>query len=382
MGYPQGVSQKTWSATVSEPVTASLLRQNVTDPAWLLSSPPMAILAQQVSADTIPATTPWRVRLDTELVDTLGVHSDAVSTDRCYCAVTGWYLIRGAVAFAQGAGEATSSFTAGVFVTDVSTGITTQTYGGIFPGTSGASVIPTFTELAVLVATNFAKPAVNDYCSMFTYIPGSWPLQITLGSGIYSWLSSRWVGTATGTAGLPVPSNPGFSDAAAISGAFLNANVRDAVNFLSFPPMARLTQTSRQSIPSQAFPAGTPVTFTSAAAQGTSASSDNYGGWSPSANPTRYTFPRAGRYYAYGQAAFTGGGGGNYAAGLRVNGGTTAWGTRTLAAGLGAVPTAEQYLRVNAGDYVELIASQNSGSAVNTTTGQASCRLIVLWEGS
>lgn len=384
--YPTGISQRTWSTAVSEPITATLLRQNVTSPVWLLSSPPAAILAQQVTALSVPSATLTSVYMDTEILDTTGGHSFTSDPARWFAAVTGWYLIRGVVPYVNAGNNNQYRFNCSFQVFTAAGSVLSSADGGCHGGSSGDFVMPNGAELAVLNAPSTVITN-NDYVRMYAYqdTGAARSLAINTPAGVFPAMFARWVGTATGFT-KPVPSPATWPDTTQITGAIMNAQVRDTIQFLSFPPMARLTATSTQPIGSQTFPAGTAVTFGSASAFGTSASSDNYGGWSSGTNPSRYTFQRAGRYYAYGQAAYAQANAGAFAAGLRVNGGTTQWGTRVEAPSLSTNPivvNCEQYLRANAGDYAELIASQNSGASVSTTANSSTTsKLIVLWEGS
>lgn len=384
MTFPTGVSQKTWSTSASEVITASLLRANVTDPVWLLTSPPMAVLAQTVTPTSVGSGSATTVGMDTEILDTTNGHADVGNIQRWYAAVAGWYLIRGVVAFSAGTSNQADGFYATAHIFTQSTSTTVDQDLNIANSLASQLVACGGCELAVLNAPSTTVTS-NDYVWLSAFQDTGSTVQTHTTLPGVSQLMIRWAGTVTGTTGLPVPANPGYSDTTEITGTFLNTNMRDAVRFLTFPPMARLTQTSAQSVPSQTFPAGTAVTFGATSAPGTSNSSDNYSGWS-SSNPTRYTFPVAGRYWVYGQIPYHPALGNAWAAGLRVNGGTTTWGNRFGApttTSPGQMPVVEQWIRANAGDYVELMASQNSGSSSTlVVTSETVPKMIVLWEGS
>lgn len=384
MQFPTGVSQRTWSATASEPITSGLLRANVTAPLWMITSPPMAILAQQLSAQSMPSGTRTTVQpLDTEYLDTGGGHSDAVNTFRFYVPASGWWLVRGAVPYAAATSNNNSSFGAGIQL--IPAGSSPVNYDGARhsgPPSTTAVPMPAFTELLPCNAS-------GDELQMYGFQDTGGSVVLVAGAtvGVFPWLAARWAGVLGGTAALPVPSPASFNDATEITGAFMNANVRDTVNFLAFPPMARLANAGA----SQSIPSGTDtaVTWNTATINPTGSSpvnSDNYGGWSSGTNPSRYTFKRAGRYYCWGQVAFAASNAGQWQCGLRVNGSTTWYGTRTSAAGTssaGMIITAERYLRVSSGDYVEVTGSQSTGSGVSlATTAPAYSKLIVLWRGA
>jgi len=84
-------------------------------------------------------------------------------------------------------------------------------------------------------------------------------------------------------------------------------------------------------------------------------------------SPTRLTAPTAGAYALAGSLVFAGAAGGTQrSAILRVNGGATVaqQDTNPNGANNTSVATATIY-RLAAGDYVELLAYQNSGAAIN-----------------
>jgi hypothetical protein len=380
--FPTGISQRTWSTTTPEVITASLLRANVTAPLWLITSPPMAILAQQLSAASMASGSYLTVNpLDTEILDTGGGHSDVSNPFRCYIPATGWWLIRGAVPFSGASTNSQYSFGAGLFIGH---GTSVPYYGARHAGPASSTGTP-MPGVADLLPLSAASPVTSgDWFQLQAFQDTGSPatLAINTAVGVFPWVAARWAGVQSGTAGLPVPSPAAFSDTTEITGTFLNGNLRDTVNFLAYPPMARLSNGgASQSVPSGA---DTAVTWTSSTV--TSAGSDNYSGWSSGTNPSRYTFPVAGRYYVSGQVAFPGSTSGQWACGLRVNGTTTWWGTRTSAPSTstaGIIATAERYLRVNAGDYVEVTGNQSTGSSVALATAAPTySKLIVLWRGA
>lgn len=166
-----------------------------------------------------------------------------------------------------------------------------------------------------------------------------------------------------------------------VSYAFLNEQVRDIVNFLAYPPLLRAAAaTTAQSIPSQAFPAGTAITGLSAASPGI----DNYSGLSSSV----YTAPTGGIYLLYGQVYLTGSTSVfTCAAGFQVNTGTIQWGanfrTLTSSGAQQVCPWFTRQVRLNAGDTVTLYGFQNSGSAMDTVaTTTTNSRLIAVWRAT
>jgi hypothetical protein len=135
----------------------------------------------------------------------------------------------------------------------------------------------------------------------------------------------------------------------------MNANVRDAVTFLKNPPVFSLFPTGTTSIPNSAL---------TAVAWG-SATVDNYGGWSVSPNPTRWTAPVAGWYYCAGVVQLAFNATGRRATALYVNGAIV---RQTEMQVISAASTAHQisgYVFLNKNDYVEFRIFQNSGGALN-----------------
>ena len=184
---------------------------------------------------------------------------------------------------------------------------------------------------------------------------------------------SSVTGTTIGISATSFAHAQGAPVAVPVSAAFLNQQDRDIIRFLAYPPICRLVQQSAQSIPSQTYPAGTTVT-------GFSATVDNFSGSSSSG----YTAPVSGVYFIAGQVYYDGTTSSClFSAGLSVAGGTTQWGTVFAAhtsAETSFCATVTRHLRLTAGQAVTLIASQNSGSSMDTArTGTAVCKLIAVW---
>lgn len=204
-------------------------------------------------------------------------------------------------------------------------------------------------------------------------------------------LTARWVGSAVGTVSPlpPVPHSwiPADQLTATATGASpvlggskvpLNAEIRDLVRFLNYPPLARLTsQGTSQTIP-------TGGAFTSI--QFPTKDIDTYSGWSSGAN-TKYTIQRAGLYVAAGYAsvAEVSASGGYRAVRLLVNGTTPYGGTSSIPTTSGTTGTAlyaVRHLRLAAGDTVEVQLSNTGSSALPVTTAAGnSSRLIMVWRG-
>jgi hypothetical protein len=239
---------------------------------------------------------------------------------------------------------------------------TTQT-AGIVPGATSISVAdPT----GIIVGGTLGLGYINGNLVP----PGTTgsgvapePVTVTSVSGATIGISATVYGHASGD---PV--------AVPVSAALLNQQCRDAINFMTYPPILRAVATQAQSIPSSGFPGTTQITSLSATV-------DNFGGLSAST----YTVPISGVYLVYGQVYYAGSSTGFVAgAGLKFAGGTTQWGTiwafnggtaQSLAA------TVRRQIRLVAGQTIQLIAYQALGSAMNTefSAPNQTCRLIVVF---
>lgn len=186
--------------------------------------------------------------------------------------------------------------------------------------------------------------------------------------------------TVTGVAGSVIgitatlyPHAQAAPVAVPVSAAFLNQQARDAIRFLSYPPMACLdTNGSSPTLGNLAFPAGSAITFTRA-------NIDNFGAWNGTSG---WVAPVAGLYYVFGQVYLQATASYTMGAGLRINSGTTQWGStpanqsttaRTMCA------TVRRHLRLNAGDTIQLLGTQNSGApiALQNVAGQVSKLIVV-----
>ena len=141
-----------------------------------------------------------------------------------------------------------------------------------------------------------------------------------------------------------------------------STGIRDALSFLLDPPGCQCWRSTAQSIPNNT------VTAVSLDQE----DFDNDGMHNPASNPTRITCVTPGRYQVSGAVPYDVGTTGNREARIMKNGvGSSINGGRYLiaapggAALLAVVPTLEVALL--AGDFLELIAFQTNGTALNTT---------------
>lgn len=173
-------------------------------------------------------------------------------------------------------------------------------------------------------------------------------------------------------ANLPVPAPRTFAVAEVQVAAYLNA-IRDALSFLLNTPLAILNQANAQSIAN--------ATPTALAYDGTFL--DTYGGHSNSTNNSRYTAQVTGWYFVKAGTVWASSAAGNRAIQIYKNGVayTYSW-AAVPAAGTFNDPGVETsaLVQLNAGDYVEAWASQNSGGALSTAVvATIASNMQVMW---
>jgi len=163
-----------------------------------------------------------------------------------------------------------------------------------------------------------------------------------------------------------------------VTAAQMNANVRDAVNFLLNPPAAAVRQTVAQTL----------TTAVSTAITMDIEDRDNDGMHSTSSNTSRLTANTPGWYLAAGGVTFVANATGSRTTFWRLNGTTVqpALGGNQVTASAGAssrVPCAPYHFFLNVTDYLEILGNQNSGGNLNTEalTGEQPS-LSALWCGS
>lgn len=153
----------------------------------------------------------------------------------------------------------------------------------------------------------------------------------------------------------PSPATRNVGDG--LTAAYMNSNVRDAVTFLTTPPIARIHQNTTQNIATG--------TWTAVSMDGSDFDSDN--GHSNSTNNTRYTCQVQGYYRVAGTSVYAP----NFVPlcsyavnGTRVSGAAqVGMGSN---AGTSTSASCEDLVHLNVGDYVELMTFQNTGSTVAT----------------
>lgn len=380
--YPTTPNPRTWGSSGPEPILTSELRADVTNAVNLFENPPLVILTA-TTAQSIANETETLVTMNSEITDPWGNH---VGTDSgVYPSLPGWYLCESTVPTAFG--TATGIQIAGIAGIQ---GGGTLTYfdGGRVAMEAGFSAQPT---AAKLMRISTVSPPTDFYAAA-TYQSSGSAQNTAVTSSKFPLLHAQWVAALSGTVSLPVPpvSTSWPTPPAYVTSAMLNTDMRDAIRFLTYPPIVEVTSGGNQSIASQSAP---PVVGT-ALTNLTVELIDNYNAFASSA----FVAPVAGLYYMYGQVAFseaeitTGQARG---AGLTVtssnyNGGTTItlWGSVEApctgsSMNFGHTAVVRRHVRLNAGDTVQVAAySAESGLASRTVGNNGAdtqCRFISVW---
>jgi len=363
---PSLPSPRTWAA--DDLITTPRLRADVANAVAFLAQRPY-LVGQNNSGGPIATNTNTPVGLNLELTDAWNTHITSGSQNsQVFAPVPGWYLARNALAFTGGG--------------QIAAGFNWTTGGAATSGVRGAVVANTSTQSLTAQCCDLIEQTASgpqggsgDWIQPFCYQNTGSAANLANGTGLSAPLptvSVRWVCAVSGAQPLPVP--PLTAVPSPITHAWMNASIRDTINFLAYPPIMKAVYT-----PGSLTLANSSIASPATVPNGTVAV-DNYGGYSTSTYT--YTAPVAGRYYLYGQANLAAAGSATYlAAGLSVNGGTAQWGDIAgYPASLAGGASVTRRLRLNAGDTVKLVAAQASGSAIAYNAGNQS-RFIAVWDG-
>ena len=381
-------SPRTWAPKM--PVKSTYLRPDAARCVALLNGRPMFI-ATQATQQAIANATDVPLTFDTEVYDNYFGHLTTSSPANYYGIVPGWYLAQGTAGIDYTGG--TGAVKTGIGLSAAGGTLTTW-YGQRMPASGTASRFP-FAAVAKLVPfTSVGRQGgpANDYAALVLNQTSGSSQNSHSGTNQVPQLQLWWVAASTGTAPLPVPANPAWPvPPAIVTSAFLNANVRDAVSFLIYPPfMEAYYAAGTQTLASQASP---PATGTQVLLDTTRA--DSYGAFSAHT----WTAPVAGVYWCYFQThQVMNATSLSLAAGLTVtsanyNGGTqvTLWGGTQAAytsSDMGNCAIARRRLRLNAGDTIAGAAFQHDSGTATTTLGftggtaVSESRLITIWTGA
>ena len=371
--YPQVPAPITWA---NGPILTSQLRNDVTNAVLFLSNRPL-YAGQITTGNSINSGVEQPLGMNVELVDSWSGHQASTGYGiSYYCQAAGWYLCQGTVPWAY------STATQEVFYNS-------------FSGLTGGAAFGVHGEIQLVGSGHNPSPQICDLIQQTVTGPiggggdkitlngiqntGS-PLALAATATELPYVTIRWVCATSGTASLPVPANASWPvPAAYITSAFLNANIRDTIRFLTYPPIYRAHYTAGSStLPAQTFPAGTVVPLTTIDV-------DNYSGGA-TGTPAGYTAPVGGVYFCHGQFNLASSANQiNVCAGLQVNGGTIAWGGSVfaLANASGTGTVISRRLRLNAGDTVQFCASQGTpGALAYNATAANQTRFLAVWECS
>jgi hypothetical protein len=374
MTLPAIPAPRTWAP--GDDVLAPQMRADVSDAVAFLVSRPF--FAGQNTGQTFGTGGPFNLGLNIELDDPWNAHdftgtvANSLSS-QIWCQAPGWYLAHVYLPYNY-TGSTQYQFAAGLTWTN--NGVTqTPVNGGLLLCGSTHGPVAKCTDL---IPQTVAGPigGSGDWIGTVSSQNTGGNVQFAYSSTLAATTTTRWVCALTGTQPLPVP--PLATVPSPLTSAWMNANVRDTINFLIYPPVCKVTLTGSHTLASSTFPAGNYVPFNSV-------TFDNYGGFTTGSTAV-YTAPVAGRYYVYGQfnlaaASSTA----LYGAGIIVNGGTTQWGDviYKTSDSYGGGATVGKQIRLNAGDTVGLVSTQNSGSTISFNTAAANqTRFIVCWEGA
>lgn len=367
-------SPRTWAA--NDLVTVPRLRADAADAiAFLLQRP--AFAAQNTSGRSWASGSDLALGLDSELFDTWAGHVVAnvgsATNAQYWCQVPGWYLCRSAPVFSYT--SATQAVFAGALEGTVGGSAFGPLRGPLVLDGSTNPPVAQCTDLIEMLHTG-APGGTGDFVQFDAFQNTGGSVNLVSAATQLPTASARWVCATSGTQPLPVP--PLTPCPTPITSAWLNANLRDAIRYLIYPPICRAFYTpGTATLATSAFPAGS-------AAPLNTITVDNYAGFN--ASTFTYTAPLAGRYLVAGQVNLaSAASSAAYACGVTVSAGTTAWGDRlnkvsdSTGGGAGVV----KRVRLAAGATVQLTASQNSGGAIAyNTNAENQTRLVIVWEGT
>lgn len=386
--FPVLPAPRTWGASGPEPVLVPELRTDVDNAITFLTNRPMC-LAYDTTAQAVTSGTDFLLQLTSEQVDNWGGHSVSTESFWYYCQVPGWYLATTFAPFNY-TSSTVNLFTASVGV-GLASGVTVRQGEQTYWGVSGATPCLTACDLVQLTRTGPPGTAGVDYIAIYARQGTGSNVNILNNTGNVPYMYVRWVAASSGTTGLVVPANATWpSPPSYVTSAFLNSNIRDTIRFLTYPPIFRgYYAGSGNTVPNQTWPAATVIKLDTTSGAGTTAGGlpvDNYSGWN--SGSSYWAAPVAGLYTVFGQVALAGSSNaGHTGAGLSVNGGTVQWGKGHYSPNHTS-PVGDivfRRLRLNAGDQVQLMASNNISATLNVTgSGSSECftKLVIVWEGA
>lgn len=362
-GVPPYPAVPATSVYADGPLVVSELRGDLTNGVTYLANRPV-FSAYSTQGGSVTGGTYQAIPMETENYDTWGGHSpfSGNAPQNYYCQSPGWYIAEAIIpVVAPGAVNVTAA-------------LGLNNAGGLFTHEGAQLYIPYAREAVALAADlmpmtrggTVGDPNADYIQAQVTASKAG--VSLVAQDGVNPVLSIRWAGTGSASS-LAVPSNPGWPvPPAPVTAAWLNANVSDAVTFLSNPPMLRAwSSAGGQSVPAATWPAAAKVTLDQT-------SLDNYSAWE--GGTSEYRVPVSGIYYAAGLVTLIGVTG-QFASGLLINGAVT-WlqaGYTDSSSSQNAGPLFATRLRLSAGDTVAL-------AAFGAATAGLPSRLVLAWEAS
>jgi hypothetical protein len=377
MPQPVLPAPRTWASL--DQVNAPRLRADASDAIALLAGRPLFI-GQDTLGTALSSGPDNTIPMNAELADTWNGHNQAGAgavPSQYFAQLAGWYLCESMIPYSY-ASTTQVPFAAG-FIAKTG-GVT----GGVIRGPvtlNGSNHFPVPQSVDLILQTVTGPTGGGgDYIQPTGLQISGGNLNLISGGNQLPTVTVRWVAAPSGTVSLPLP--PLAVCPSPVTHAWLNANVRDTVAFLVYPPICKAYYTPGSvTMPAQAFPSGTVINLNTVAV-------DNYGGYTTGASGG-YTAPVAGNYLVAGQVNFAAYGttaAVGYSCGLSVNGGTTAWGSSVFENTLntsGAGAAVMRRIRLAAGDTVQLVGQQStSGALAYNATAANQTRFIAVWEGS
>ena len=365
---------RTWAA--DDLITVPRLRADVANSVAFLNQRPQ-FAGQNNLGTGIANNTNFNVGWNIELSDVWNSHVvtsvNGANSAQFWAPVPGWYLCQVIMPFFY-PGATAAPFAAGF------NWITGGTAAGPFYGAveTASNILITPSAVDLIEQTGSGSPGGSgDWISPIAWQASGSSVDLSSTTGYLPSLFVRWVCTTTGFT-KTVPANATVPSP--ITHAWLNANVRDTIQFLAYPPICKAVYTpGSATMPSGALNSPSIIDLTTV-------SVDNYSGFTTGTS-AKYTAPVTGVYFIHGQFNLTASSTAcNYAAGLSVNGAAAQWGDIVwfdVAAATAGGASVTRRLRLNAGDTVQLVGTQGSGSTLGYAGGSANqTRFIAVWDGS
>lgn len=349
MSLPTAPQPLQWPIQATKQVYARDLNNQLSNAVAFLAAPP-AFMALQGTVQSIPNSGFTNITLDNPILDNYLAQND--NTFAKYTIPAGC----GGIWLAMGNASYVLATTA-----DVSSNINlngTTINGGTYPG--GDNPTPLVADLLNISAGQYV-------CLSGSNASGG-SINTNTGSAGCR-LSLRWAANSSGTAGLTPPSPASWTALQQCSTANFNAQIYNAVSFLSYVPYFRATQSSSQVL----------ATSTTTGITNMTSTLDNYSAFASNV----WTCKVAGTYLVGYQTGFSGVAAVSYGSGVltKISGVNATYPTPALLGQSNTIVPGIKTFRFGVGDTVQLAGWQNSGGGASTLTGNDT-RFFTLWMSS